>query len=130
MSRHYDTLLEAQRGPFTVYVEKTWEDLQLADCFDDGTDPDTGLPYFDIEDMSRRVDRGDLDWFMLRVRVEFEGVELAAEYVGGFLYEDAREVLKDGTAEDMISTAIDAAKQEASMMKQKFANLELDFEAA
>jgi hypothetical protein len=124
MQRHYDLLLEEQRGPFQVIVDKTWEDIPLADLFDTSTDPDTGLPYYDVAEMAQQIDRGDLDYFMLRVRVLFEGHELAADYVGGFLYEDAREVLRDGTAEDMISCATEQAKEAAATLFHKLQRLD------
>jgi hypothetical protein len=109
--RYYDTLAEYDREGFNVIVDKTWEDLHPQDSFDTSIDPDTGKPYYDIEDICRKIDRGDLDWFMLRVRVMHEDVELAVNYVGGFLYEDAREVLTDGTAEDMIWETVEEAKR-------------------
>jgi hypothetical protein len=121
---HYTTLLDEVRGPFQVIVDKTWEDIPLADLFDTSVDPDTGLPYYDVAEMARQIDRGDLDYFMLRVRVLFEGHELAADYVGGFLYEDAREVLRDGTAEDMIGTAVEQAKEAAATLFHKLQQLD------
>ena len=123
MNRHYDELLNEQRGPFLVILDKTWEDLDPKDCFDDGIDEATGLPIFDIEQMYKDINLGNLDWFMLRVRVFFDGVELASDYIGGFLYKDAREVLTDGVAEDMIYGAIEDAKKEAALMKKRFQDL-------
>jgi hypothetical protein len=116
MQRHYDTLLHEQRGPFQVIVDKTWEDLHPNDCFDDSIT--------DIKDICAKIDRCELDWFMLRVRVLFDGHELAADYVGGFLYEDAREVLRDGTAEDMISSTIEQAKTAAATLFHKLQRLD------
>jgi hypothetical protein len=109
--RDYTMLAELDREGFNVIVDKTWEDLHPQDSFDTSIDPDTGKPYYDIQDMCRKIDRGDLDWFMLRVRVMHEDVELAVNYVGGFLYEDATEVLRDGTAEDMIWETVEEAKR-------------------
>jgi hypothetical protein len=63
--------------------------------------------------MARKIDRGDLDYFMLRARVLLDGHELGSHIVGGFLYEDAREVLKDGMAEDLIYSAMEEARAEA-----------------
>jgi hypothetical protein len=111
--RYYDTLATMQRDGFEIIVDKTWEDIPLADLFDTSIDPDTGLPYYDVEQMARDIDRGNLDYFMLRVRALVDGHELGSSYVGGFLYEDASEVLRDGTAEDMIYEAIAEAKKEA-----------------
>ena len=113
MQRHYDELATYQREGFEVIVDKTWEDIPLADLFDTSIDPDTGKPYFDVEDMARKIDRCELDYFMLRVRVLLQGHELGSSYVGGFLYEDASEVLRDGVAEDMIWEAMCEAKLEA-----------------
>lgn len=113
MQRHYDELATYEREGFEVIVDKTWEDIPLADLFDTSIDPDTGKPYFDVEDMARKIDRCELDYFMLRVRVLLQGHELGSHYVGGFLYEDASEVLRDGTAEDMIWEALREAKEEA-----------------
>lgn len=114
--RTYDELLNEKRGPFTVIVDKTYEDLHPRDCFDDSC--------YDIDDMCKKIDSYDLDWFMLRTRVFFEGVELSCEYLGGCLYEDAREVLTDGMAEDQIYQALLHAKVEAANMKKKFAQLD------
>jgi hypothetical protein len=44
--------------------------------------------------------------------------------VGGFLYEDAREVLRDGTAEDMISSTIEQAKTAAATLFHKLQQLD------
>jgi hypothetical protein len=116
MNRYYDTLLDEQRGPFQIIVDKTWEDLNPRDLFDDTVT--------DIEDICTKINRCDLDWFMLRVRVLFEGHELAAEHVGGFLYEDAAEVLRDGTAEDLIGSALDQARTAAAELFHKLQQLD------
>ena len=114
--RHYDTLLDEQRGPFQIIVDKTWEDLNPRDMFEDD----------DIDEICRKIDNCTYDWFMLRTRVLFEGVELACEYLGGCLYEDAREVLTDGMAEDQIYQALINAKTELAAMKAKFASVDVD----
>lgn len=121
--RHFDTLLETQREGFDIIVDKTWEDIPLDHLFDTSIDPDTGKPYFDIDQMARDIDRGLLDYFMLRVRVMYEGHELGSSIVGGFLYEDAREVLTDGMAEDLIEEALEEAKKEARRLHAGLDNL-------
>ncbi len=103
--RYWDELLQEQREGFTVIVDKSWEDCSIRDLFDDTC--------CDIEDLERRVNNGDLDWFMLRARVLLDGHELGSNICGGFLYEDPREVLRDGTAEDLIYTAREEAMVEA-----------------
>lgn len=124
--RYYDTLAEYDRDGFNVIVDKTWEDLHPQDSFDTSIDPDTGKPYYDVEDMCRKIDRGELDWFMLRVRVMHEDVELAVNYVGGFLYEDASEVLRDGTAEDMIWETLEEAKKRVPTLIEGLSKLVVD----
>ena len=93
--RYFDKLAEFERNGFDIVVDKTWEDLSPRDCFEAD----------DIEEICRKIDNGTYDWFMLRVRVLVEGLELGSAYLGGCLYEDAREVLADGTAEDFIEEA-------------------------
>jgi hypothetical protein len=111
--RHWNELLREQREGFEIVVDKSWEDIPLDHLFDTSIDPDTGKPYYDVKDMARKIDRGDLDYFMLRARVLLDGHELGEHIVGGFLYEDAREVLTDGMAEDCIYSAMEEAKTEA-----------------
>ena len=123
MQRYYDTLLEEDRGQFHVVIDKTWEDLDPADLFDTSIDPDTGKPYFDMDEIYSKINDGRLDWFMLRCRVFYEGLELAEDFIGGFLYEDAREILTDGVGEDIIEETIRQAKDAAVVMKAKFADL-------
>jgi hypothetical protein len=115
MQRYYDELLNETRGQYQIIVDKTWEDLHPKDCFDDAVT--------DIQEICEKIDRGSLDWFMLRVRVLYAGVEMSSEYIGGFLYEDAREVLKDGVAEDIIEQALYSAKAQAVEWKKRFADL-------
>jgi hypothetical protein len=115
MTRYYDTLAEFERDGFTVIVDKSYEDLDPKDCFDDSC--------FNIKEMYSDIDSGNLEWFMLRVRVLVEGLELGSAYLGGMLYKDAKECLTDGTAEDMIAEALAEAKQDVYRLKQKFAEL-------
>ena len=103
--RHYDELATFEREGFEIIVDKTYEDLSPRQCFDESVS--------DIEQICRDIDNYTLDWFMLRVRVLFNGHELGSHYLGGCLYEDAREVLKDGTAEDCIAEAMHEARLEA-----------------
>jgi hypothetical protein len=103
--RHYDTLATYDRAGFEIIVDKTWEDLNPRDCFDDTVT--------DIDEIIRDIDRGHLDWFMMRVRVLLDGHELGSHYLGGMLYEDPKECLTDGSAEDSICAALEEAKQEA-----------------
>jgi hypothetical protein len=103
--RYYDTLAVLERDGFEIIVDKTWEDLNPRDQFDESC--------CDIEEIIKDIDRGHLDWFMLRVRALVDGHELGTSYLGGMLYEDPKECLTDGSAEDMICEAVEEAKREA-----------------
>jgi hypothetical protein len=46
--------------------------------------------------------------------------EVASEYLGGCLYENPKDVITDGTADDLIDTAMVTAKREVYRMYKKF----------
>lgn len=100
--RHWDTLATEDRGGLHIVVDKSYEDISPRDLFDDSVT--------DIDEICRKIDNYDLDWFMLRVRAMVDGAVLGESIVGGFLYEDAKHTLTDGTAEDLIEQAIDEAR--------------------
>ena len=113
--RYYDTLAEFERDGYDIIVDKTYEDLNPRDCFDESCT--------DINEIIKDIDRGHLDWFMLRVRVLVEGLELGSAYLGGCLYEDPKEVLTDGTAEDFIAEAMVEAKSKVYRLSRVFGGL-------
>ena len=120
MTHYYDTIAEFERDGYDIIVDKTWEELSIKDCFDD--------TQFDIAEMLHNIEHGNLDWFMLRVRVMVEGLELGSAYLGGCLYADAKEVLTDGTAEDFIAEAMVEAKSNVYRLYKKFAALNEELE--
>ena len=122
MTRHYEELAVYEREGYEIIVDKTWEDISVADCFDE--------TQFDIAEINHNIEHGNLDWFMLRVRVLVEGLELDSEHLGGCLYEDARQVLTDGTAEDLIAQSLDNAKQQVYRLYRKFQDLSWELDAA
>lgn len=128
--QHWTELLSEQRNGLTVVVDKTWEDIPLDHLFDTAIDPDTGKPYYDVEEMAQQIDRGELDYFVLRARVMYQGLELGNSIVGGFLYEDAEEVLRDGTAEDLIWEAMREAQQSIPELIKGLSAVKLDKLAA
>ena len=121
MQRYYDTIAEFERDGFDIIVDKSYEDLHPRDCFDDSVT--------DIKQLCEDIDSGKYDWFMLRVRVLVEGLELGSAYLGGCLYSDAREVLTDGTAEDLIGEALKEAKRDVYRLSKKFQELSFNIDA-
>jgi len=121
MQRYYDELAVYERNGFDVIVDKSYEDLDPKDCFDDEC--------FDIKEMYSDIESGRLDWFMLRVRVMVENIELSSQFLGGCLYKDAREVLTDGTAEDLIAEALVEAKRDVYRLYKKFQDISWELDA-
>ena len=115
MTRNYEEIDSFERNGFTIIVDKTYEDIHPRDLFDD--------TQFDIAEICHNIEHGNLDWFMLRVRIMVDEYELASEFLGGCLYEDAREVLTDGTAEDLIAQAMITARREVYRMYKKFQDI-------
>jgi hypothetical protein len=119
--RHYTELARFERVGFDIIVDRTWEDDPVSICFDDTC--------WDIKDIERKIDSGQYDWFMLRVRVLVEGLELGSAYLGGMLYEDARECLSDGTADDIIDEALRGAKLAVWPLMRRLQGINADLEA-
>jgi len=119
--RHYTELARFEREGFDIIVDKTWEDDPVSICFDDTC--------HDIKEIERKIDSGVYDWFMLRVRVLVDGLELGSHYLGGCLYEDAGEVLTDGIAEDCIAEAIKEARSRVWPLMRRLQSINADMEA-
>jgi hypothetical protein len=97
---------------FEIVFSVSPEDIHPADCFDDSIDLETGKPYFDIEEMVRRIDNGSLCWFVARVEAYKKGILLASEYLGGNLYDNPTDFIADsGYYDDMKHTVIEQAKK-------------------
>ena len=127
MTRYYDTLAQFERDGYDIIVEKTYEDVHPSDLFDDSEHDIKQL-----KQLCEDIECGNFDWFILRVRVLVEGLELGSSSVGGLLYKDAREVLTDGLAENEIDVALAEAKSQVYRLSKVFAGLseEVDRESA
>ena len=121
MQRYYDELASYEREGFEIIVEKTYEDTHPSDLFDEEVS--------DLKQLCQDIDSGNLDWFILRVRVLVEGLELGSSSVGGCLYKDAREVLTDGLAENEIDVALAEAKGQVYRLYKKFQDLSWSLDA-
>lgn len=113
MQRYYDTIAEFDRDGFHIIVDRTWEDINPRDHFEEEG----------IEELCSKIDDGTYEWFMLRVRVLAEGLELGSHYLGGCLYEEPNDVMNDGTAEDCIYEAMREAKDRVYELANKFTAL-------
>ena len=121
MARYFDEIDSFERDGFTVIVDKTYEDIdpwdQLSECFDSK------------EQLYADIESGKYDWFMLRVRLMVDEYEITSEWLGGCLYENPRDVLTDGTVEDLISQAMITAKREVYRMYKKFQDISWEHDA-
>lgn len=116
--RHYDELARFERNGFEIIVDKTYEDIdpwdQLSECFDDR------------KQLYADIDSCKYDWFMLRVRAMFDGHEMGCTYLGGCLYENAKDVLTDGTVEDQLIEVLAEAREAAMQLKDRLVEMNLE----
>jgi len=66
-----------EAGPFTIHTYALPEDISPRDSFDDCL----------IDEVVAGIESGRLEWFCAKVAAEWEGLELAADYLGGCCYE-------------------------------------------
>jgi hypothetical protein len=111
--RNYEQLATYDRDGFEIIVDKTWEELNPTDFFEPC---DTG-------EINRKINDGTYDWFMLRARVMVDSIELASHYLSGCCYENPEDVLTDGTAENLITWALEEAKNQVYQLSRKFTEL-------
>ena len=102
--QHWETIDTRTVKGFEIVCAITYEDTHPADHFDDTEE--------DIAEMCRKIDAGLLSWFVVRVRASKHGIVLGEAYMGGNLYDDARQFVteSDGYYEDLIAEAILSAK--------------------
>ena len=119
--RYWDTLAVFEREGYDIVVDKSYEDVDPRDLFDDSVT--------DIQEICHNIEVGLMDWFVLRVRVLVEGHEIGSASCGGCLYENANQVLTDGMAEDLIGAAISEAKTQVHQLYKRFQELSFDVDA-
>ena len=96
---------------YTIKICKTWEDMSVRDDFLEETEE-----YLD--ELETKIDNGEVEWFQLRVQATIRDYVLGETYCGGFLYDDAVEVLTDGVIDDMTDDAIKNANAEKVYLKE------------
>lgn len=90
----------------TVYTFKTARfALELA------VEPETFPPDWNgWEQDIEKIDRGELAYFIARVRVLLDGREIATDYLGGCCYNTVEEFRRDGYFFDLARSAIKDAR--------------------
>jgi len=115
MTQYWHGMRQAEQDGMLIVVDRTYCDINPADMFDDSC--------YDIAEINRKINDGFYDWFDLRVRVLVEGLEVGYAACSGHLYEDAMEVFKDGTAQDLIDEAVADAQRKFYALGRKFTAL-------
>ena len=115
MTQYWHGMQQAEQDGMLIVVDRTYCDMDPADLFDDSC--------WDVNEMKEKISNGFYDWFDLRVRVLVEGLEVGYASAGGYLYEDAMEVFKDGTAQDLIDEAVADAQRKFYALGRKFTAL-------
>jgi len=96
---------------FDVEVSWAYDFTQLELVFD----PDAG--YWD--ELTEKLDSGEWTHFMLKVAAYYDGREMATEYLGSIVAESPEDFIvedEDGGIQDMVDSAVDAARNEALNM--------------
>ena len=107
----YTQLKTWERDGLTITVSYAPDDSHPGDYFDDTA--------YEIADICNKIDRGILEWFILRatVTVAEAAVVLATEYAGGLLYERVSEVFEDGVADELVAEALASARDTVRVLK-------------
>ena len=106
--QYYETIHTEDVNGFHIMCSVTHEDTHPRDLFDDTID--------DINEICRKIDNGTYVWFIARVEAFKHGILLGTSYLGGNLYDDAKEFIRDGCYEDMMQEAIQEAKKNLEML--------------
>lgn len=106
---YYDLIAEKEVDGFKIIVDKTYEDMNPSNLFDED----------ELDEIYTKINDGTYEWFTLRVRAMLNGHEFGSAYLGGCLYywNKVEDVMTDGTADGGINEAVYEAKQEVVRMK-------------
>lgn len=100
---HYEEIVKFEKNGLTVIVDKTDETIPLDMTLDESV--------YDLNDIAEKIKNYTYEYFILRVRVMYKDYELESNTIGGCLYEDAKEVLTDGTADSLIEQTFKDAQE-------------------
>jgi hypothetical protein len=106
--QYYETIHTEDVNGFHIMCSITHEDTHPNDLFDDSID--------DISEICRKIDNGTCTWFIARVEAFKGGILLGTSYLGGNLYDDPKDFVKDCNYEDMMQEAISEAKKNLEML--------------
>lgn len=110
---HFETIHTETREGFEIRLSIAPEDTHPRDCFEETPE--------DMAEMLEKIDRGFYTWFVAKVSAHRAGIELGADYLGGNLYENPKDFIKEGEdyLEDMIEAAISEARATIEKLNQE-----------
>lgn len=110
----YTVVHEFELDQFTVEYAYAPDTTQLELLFDPEED------YY--QELVEKLETGVWEHFIARVRILYDGREMAAEYLGSVVAEDPAEWFgedADGSVGDMVDAGLDTARQEAVNMLER-----------
>ena len=113
---YWETVHSETREGFDIELAFTPEDIHPDDLFD-------WEACGNREETLEKIDAGLLLWFTARVRVSVDrpdgkaSVVIGEDYLGGCLYESARDFMASGYYEDMVQAALDNARDFIDSLK-------------
>jgi hypothetical protein len=81
--KHYELIHSEEYKGFDINFYVTYEDMHPRDLFDDAVE--------DIKELCQKIDDGHYVWFIAKVTASKHGIELAEDYLGGNLYDNAKQ---------------------------------------
>jgi hypothetical protein len=99
----YENIHTEKAAGFDIVFSVTYEDSQPDWDFETEEDK---------QDLLRRIENGDLVWFIARVQAYKNGVLLGTDYLGGCCYDSYMQFVKDSDYyADMVENAVSNARQ-------------------
>jgi len=100
MSDQWERVHHEKCGQFDIFFSWTYENDSLRDHFEDD----------EIKELVSKVNRGEMTWFVARVDACKCGIELASDILGGCLYADPMDFVRDSDYyADMKASVIEQA---------------------
>jgi hypothetical protein len=104
MMTYFEKIWEYKTANFTVELSVAPEDIPPDDDFMFETEQER-------KDLLEDINEGRLEWFIARVRVLWDGKEIASDYLGGCCYKSFDEFRHDHYFYSMVGEAIKEARQ-------------------
>jgi hypothetical protein len=110
--QHYETIHTEDKDGFQIVFSVTHEDTHPRDLFDYSEE--------EMAELCEKIDNGYYSWFVARVQAFRHGVLLADDYLGGNLYENYTDFIKQDSDfyEDMVSNVITEANKKISLLAE------------